>query len=48
MSHSPITGQEKYRNYKEQFDRLKKAMKKLRRELKRRRKQRQMKDIPHS
>ena len=27
MSHSPITGQEKYRNYKEQFDRLNKALK---------------------
>ena len=27
MSHSPITGQEKYRNYKEQFERLNKALK---------------------
>ena len=27
MSHAPITGQEKYRNYKEQFDRLNKALK---------------------
>ena len=27
MSHMPISGQEKYRNYKEQFDRLNKALK---------------------
>ena len=27
MSHTPISGQEKYRNYKEQFDRLNKALK---------------------
>lgn len=27
MSHSAITGQEKYRNYKEQFERLNKALK---------------------
>ena len=27
MSHAPISGQEKYRNYKEQFDRLNKALK---------------------
>ena len=27
MSHAPITGQEKYRNYKEQFDRLNRALK---------------------
>ena len=27
MCHAPISGQEKYRNYKEQFDRLNKALK---------------------
>ena len=27
MSHTPISGQEKYRNYKEQFERLNKALK---------------------